>query len=1321
MRALRVFLVWASQGLQEEHRVSALFCCPKVCEPDGQFPGMEKQDTQLQERRRPMKRSIRWIIPVVLSIFAVSTAMAEVTITTVSKEVGKEGGAYSVNTGGSGEWTATTAADWITISRASGDAGVSCIYMVAANFSTDARTGIIDIAGNTFTVYQTGYDATITPSSATADYSGGSGTVEVSVDAGVSWTAKPNEDWLTVEPVAGISVGTVTYTVSVYTNGTTPRTGTITIAGKTFTVTQTGTDVIITPTEQKMGFDVGTFEVVVAAMPDTAWSVTPKASWISVVDDGYGYGNSTVLVAVGANPSALSRTGTVEIGSKTLTVIQAGTTNISLTITPTEATASPVGAYGNIAVYSTPDAPWLAESRDSWITVSEGETGAGNGNTKYVVTANPLLEDRIGQIIFKQVPVEPEDEAETGRLLYIHDTTDLATGNRTASRSLGSAFDGTFHVTLSGEAIPKLIKNDWSVSLRFKVGELGAVNRLATLFQTHSLYTDAGNKLYVDNRNTGYEVNNQWQRVVVCQEEDGHVRVYAGSDGASFVDEFDASPMHDLTAGPTPIADALMVGYAPGPSEGNMRNGTFADLQFWGRALSAQEALHIVLGQDSREPVPQTIPSTFSSFHFRCSQNGFFDVSSNQTWRSAIDGGLTTSGWSEFPGRAGVRQRAMWSEGQGKLVVGNVNSIFSGSYVVNNGVDLYRSSGHYSYRFDNNYAYAPYPITWAGPINATFSFWIYVDVLPETSVPILERTRVGGQTTDASGQVVNPSANNQSLALKLKSTGQIIVEQNGAETICTGAMIVPRQWTMLTMVGIAGKSITVYLDGEEIGNTPSDLSFGYYPPTDARFWYTYRTDELRGAVIDTVQRLCIGGWVGALDEMTITDGPLTSAQVKALYDETKPVEVFHTVTQGVIEPMVSSEDGVFPASGGDGSVQVTAAASTQWDVTSGAEWISVFGPGTRVGSAKVTYAVLANPSTERRTGTITLAGKTVTVEQEGQWSQLTYDGKVFRETTDSGFISVQVEGDALWTATSDASWLTLLDTNGHGSGEIMFVVDDFNSSVASRTATLTIAGQVIEITQRGYELSIDPAVGELGSNAGAGEIGITAPIDAVWEAIVTADWISLVGGNIGHGSGTLRYTVADNTTGETRMGKIIISGQEYTVTQHANLTLTTKVDGSGTVTGAGDYETNEKVTLTATPDEGFAFTHWSGDAVGVEPQVTITMDMNKTVTAHFIPEDAAQRLAEEKAAQGGFYTREQLKALAMGDTVIEVDGESGTVDLAVQLMETADLVGGKWDGVDVEEGGGSVNVDAEGKVHIRVAPKGNTAFYRLVNANAGEE
>jgi hypothetical protein len=49
------------------------------------------------------------------------------------------------------------------------------------------------------------------------------------------------------------------------------------------------------------------------------------------------------------------------------------------------------------------------------------------------------------------------------------------------------------------------------------------------------------------------------------------------------------------------------------------------------------------------------------------------------------------------------------------------------------------------------------------------------------------------------------------------------------------------------------------------------------------------------------------------------------------------------------------------------------------------------------------------------------------------------------------------------------------------------------------------------------------------------------------------------------------------------------------------------------------------------------------------------------------------------------------------------------------LQESADLSGGDWEGVDAGEG--TVSVDGEGRVHIKMAPKGNTAFYRVIKAS----
>ncbi|WP_299682338.1 T9SS type A sorting domain-containing protein, partial [uncultured Tenacibaculum sp.] len=51
--------------------------------------------------------------------------------------------------------------------------------------------------------------------------------------------------------------------------------------------------------------------------------------------------------------------------------------------------------------------------------------------------------------------------------------------------------------------------------------------------------------------------------------------------------------------------------------------------------------------------------------------------------------------------------------------------------------------------------------------------------------------------------------------------------------------------------------------------------------------------------------------------------------------------------------------------------------------------------------------------------------------------------------------------------------------------------------------------------------------------------------------------------------------------------------------------------------GTGSYDDGSVVTLTATPDAGYEFTGWSGDASGTTNPLTITMDADKTVTAMF--------------------------------------------------------------------------------------------------------
>lgn len=49
----------------------------------------------------------------------------------------------------------------------------------------------------------------------------------------------------------------------------------------------------------------------------------------------------------------------------------------------------------------------------------------------------------------------------------------------------------------------------------------------------------------------------------------------------------------------------------------------------------------------------------------------------------------------------------------------------------------------------------------------------------------------------------------------------------------------------------------------------------------------------------------------------------------------------------------------------------------------------------------------------------------------------------------------------------------------------------------------------------------------------------------------------------------------------------------------------------------GTYPYEEEVTLTAKPDEGYEFDRWSRDASGTDNQITVVMDSDKNLTAHF--------------------------------------------------------------------------------------------------------
>src|SRR5262249_52628935 len=135
---------------------------------------------------------------------------------------------------------------WITVDSGSTGAGNGSVgYSYTANSGTTSRTGTMTIAGATFSVVQSGAVTctySIAPAAQSTGVSGGIVSVGVATTSACRWTASSPVPWVTVSSPTAPASGNGTASLQVQTNtGSAARTATVTIAGRSESITQPGT------------------------------------------------------------------------------------------------------------------------------------------------------------------------------------------------------------------------------------------------------------------------------------------------------------------------------------------------------------------------------------------------------------------------------------------------------------------------------------------------------------------------------------------------------------------------------------------------------------------------------------------------------------------------------------------------------------------------------------------------------------------------------------------------------------------------------------------------------------------------------------------------------------------------------------------------------------------------------------------------------------------------------------------------------------------------------------------------------------------------
>lgn len=226
----------------------------------------------------------------------------------------------------------------------------------------------------------------ISPATTTAVASGEQVATTVSAPGACTWTAKGDAAWLTVvEGETGSGNGTVRVAVAANTSGAL-RIGTVTIGGQAFTVRQERLTCAysVKPTYYNAGRGPDDIRVDVTAANGCPWGATSPVSWATIAEGQKGSGSGTVRVVVRAN-SGPARSATLTIAGEPFELAQNG---CPTSIKPDFYNSGKGPDTITIAVSAEDGCTWTATSPVSWVTVVDGQTGAGNGKVRLQVESN---------------------------------------------------------------------------------------------------------------------------------------------------------------------------------------------------------------------------------------------------------------------------------------------------------------------------------------------------------------------------------------------------------------------------------------------------------------------------------------------------------------------------------------------------------------------------------------------------------------------------------------------------------------------------------------------------------------------------------------------------------------------------------------------------------------------------------------------------------------------------------------------------------------------------------------------------------------------
>ena len=313
-------------------------------------------------------------------------------------KVGHGGGTHTVtgSTNGDCDYPVSDDQSWISVNGSSIGGDDPVTITVDPN-SGVARNGTVSIGSASIMIMQAAAPCpaspdSVSPTSRRSPYGGERFGVTASNERpDCTFSVNSNKDW--IDPRASSVVGGGTVNINVKANPGAERSGTVSIGGRTVSITQRpapcpGSLASVTPSSRTSPYGGETFNASASnERTDCPFSVSSNRSWIRVGASSVD-GGGTVSITVDPNNSG-QRSGTVSIGGRSVSITQrpAPCPGSLASVTPSSRT-SPYGGetFNASASNERTDCPFSVSSNRSWIRVGASSV---NGGGTVSITVDP--------------------------------------------------------------------------------------------------------------------------------------------------------------------------------------------------------------------------------------------------------------------------------------------------------------------------------------------------------------------------------------------------------------------------------------------------------------------------------------------------------------------------------------------------------------------------------------------------------------------------------------------------------------------------------------------------------------------------------------------------------------------------------------------------------------------------------------------------------------------------------------------------------------------------------------------------------------------